>query len=198
MFPSTAPSPPVLPVNTGSGDHNTAAATSTSWQHWVFVYDSTEGTGNGGTRAYLNGAAVSYTGTDATFNLTDAPLIIAKAITNDTYSSGTVDDVRVYEGAFGATDASRLYTVTRPNCRADLLPPQHRCVAGVPLDVGGAGGTSVVAAFDRRLPAVSESFRTFQCKHVLVLCQNRVASHRIDDFATPDCGSISMASAGRA
>ena len=101
-------------ANSGAVEQDLPIGVSTSnWQHWVLVYNTTGGSGSGGMYAYVNGVAYQPITNYTNINLVNSPLVLGAWTDINTYFGGSIDDVHVYTGALTVTEVNRLYDVTR-------------------------------------------------------------------------------------
>jgi hypothetical protein len=103
-----------LSPNGGSGSSYTANYTVpalNTWTHYAFTYDGSQ------LKFYINGSVVSPSATTGTlpssiFNDINTQVVIGasgNSVTNTSYISGKIDDVRIYDRVLSASEVTSIY-----------------------------------------------------------------------------------------
>lgn len=107
-------------VNVGGGGFGNAYgyfnSNDTNWHHVVFVFDGNLSGNDNRAKAYLDGAQQSLTFVNsipATTQSSSDSFEIGRGVNLGTYSSGSIDEVRLYSRAFTQTEVTNLYNLGR-------------------------------------------------------------------------------------
>ncbi len=106
-------------VNVGDGGLNTYGSftsNDTDWHHVVFVFDGNLSGNANRAKAYLDGVAQSLTFSQTIPAATQASadiFTVGRDTALSTFSTGNIDEVRVYSRAFTQTEVTNLYNLGR-------------------------------------------------------------------------------------
>jgi hypothetical protein len=107
-------------VNVGDGSGVNAygyfTSNDTDWHHVVFVFDGSLSGNANRAKAYLDGVQQSLTFSNtipATTPSSSDSFEIGRDVNLGTYSSGSIDEVRLYSRAFTQTEVTNLYNLGR-------------------------------------------------------------------------------------
>jgi hypothetical protein len=106
-------------VNNGDGAapaYGAFVSNDTNWHHIVYVYDGNLSGNSNRTKAYLDGIvqSLTFTGTiPATTQSTTSSFVVGRNQATSTYSSGFIEEVRLYTSALSASEIKALYSSGR-------------------------------------------------------------------------------------
>jgi hypothetical protein len=120
-------------VENGSSNYPKFALTGTGWHHIVIAYDGNQGTAANRVRCYVDGSEVAMiqggSGNPASYTISGAFRIGRAAAGFLGYTTGNIDDVRLYDRTLTADDVKELYvhglqnvnfvSATMPGARID-------------------------------------------------------------------------------
>ena len=75
-----------------------------TWTHWLFTSDNPSGM-----KIYRNGTEIAASPSSSTFNTSSSVLDIGYYASGNTYWSGSIDDIRIYDRALSAAEAAALF-----------------------------------------------------------------------------------------
>ena len=151
---------PAVYIDTGSADIGQSAAATlalSTWTHLATTYDGAT------LRVYVNGIQVSSARLPAPSSQSHSPLRIGGNAPWGEYLHGSIDEVRVYGRALGATEIQT--DMNAPILQSDTTPPTVSLVSPAGGATGVPAASNVSATFSEAMNATTITGSTFEVRN---------------------------------